>query len=202
MKHPKEETTFLMIKPDGVMRGLTGDIISRIEKNGLKIVGLKMYQPNKDQTNDHYPKDSAWIKRLGEKTKATYDKYNKNMKEELGTDSLDEAGGMVRSWLLDYLTMGPVVLMAVKGVHAVDMIRKIVGNTLPFKAEMGTIRGDYSVDSPISANQDKRAVFNMIHASETQEEAQHEFEFWFGKSEPIWDYERSDEMVMYPKPRN
>ena len=196
MNHPREEFTFLMIKPDGVMRGLAGEVISRIERNGLKIVGLKMYQPTREQTDGHYPKNPEWIKRLGEKTKSTYDTYNKSVLEEMGTDDLLEVGKMVRNWLLDYLTMGPVIMMAVKGVHAVDMIRKLVGHTLPFKAEMGTIRGDFSVDSPVSANQDKRAVFNVIHASETQEEAEHEFNFWFGANEPIWDYKRSDEMIM------
>lgn len=198
MEHPKEEATFLMVKPDGVIRGLTGEIITRVEKAGLKIVGLKMFVPTKEQVDKHYPKDESWIDRLGQKTKATYEKYDKDMMTELGTDQTMEVGKMVRSWLMDYLTMGPVVAMSVKGVHAVDMVRKIVGHTMPFKAERGTVRGDFSVDSPVSANAEKRAVFNLMHASETQDEAKHEFEHWFGNKEPIWDYERSDEMVMYP----
>ena len=69
------------------------------------------------------------------------------------------------------------------------MVRKIVGNTLPFKAEMGTIRGDFSVDSPVLANKEKRAVFNIVHASATPEEAEYEIKFWFG-SAPIYDYKR------------
>ena len=199
MKHPKEELTFLMIKPDGVQRGLTSEIVSRVERCGLKIVGLKMFKPERERVNGHYPKDKAWITRLGQKTKDTYDKYGYDMKKEQGTEDLFEMGTMIREWLLDFLTSGPVIIIAVKGVHAVDMLRKLVGNTVPSKAEMGTIRGDFSVDSPASANRDKRPLYNIVHASETQEEAEHEFKHWFGDNEPIWDYERSDEMIMFPK---
>lgn len=197
-KHPKEELTFLMVKPDGVRRGLTGEVIRRIEQVGLKIVGLKMYQPDEKQVDDHYPKDEAWITRLGQKTLATYEKYGFDAVAELGTDKAEEIGPQVRQWLIDFFKTGPVVVMAIKGVHAVDMVRKLAGPTMPADAEMGTIRGDFSVDSPASANRDKRAVYNVIHASETQDEARHEIEHWFGKGEKMWDYERSDEMVMFP----
>lgn len=197
-KHPREELTFLMIKPDGVRRGLTGEIVRRIEQTGLKIVALKMYTASKKQVDNHYPKDKAWITRLGEKTLATYSKYGYDAKAELGTNKADKIGPQVRRWLIDFMTSGPVVVMAVKGVHAVDMIRKLAGATMPSDAHMGTIRGDFSVDSAAAANRDKRAVYNMVHASETQSEAKHEIKHWFGKGEKLWDYERSDEMVMFP----
>ncbi len=198
-KHPREEITFLMIKPDGVIRGLSGEIIRRVEQVGLKIAALRMFKPTLEQVDKHYPKDKAWINRLGEKTLATYQKYGYNPLKELGTNKAQKIGPMVRKWLLDFMTSGPVVVVAIKGVHAVDMIRKLAGPTMPSDAPMGTIRGDFSVDSAASANRDRRAVYNLIHASETQDEARHEINHWFGKKEPLCDYERSDEMVMFSK---
>ena len=90
------------------------------------------------------------------------------------------------------MTSSPLVRMAIQGMHAVDMVRKIAGDTMPYKADMGTIRGDYSNDSPALANKEKRAVMNIVHASETPDEALHEIEYWFGKS-PIYDYKRHGE---------
>jgi nucleoside-diphosphate kinase len=188
-KHPKEELTFVLIKPDGVRKGLVGEIVKRIEQRDLKIVALEMFQPTKAQINDHYPKDEAWISRLGQKTLSTYQKYGYDAKAELGTEDELAIGKMVREWLVDYMTSAPLVRMAVQGIHAVDMVRKIAGPTMPYQAEMGTIRGDYSADSPALANKEKRAVMNLVHASETPEEAVHEIEFWFGKN-PIYSYKR------------
>lgn len=193
-KHPREETTFLMIKPDGVRRGLIGEVIKRIERVGLKVVALRMFQPTAKQVDDHYPKDKGWITRLGQKTIGTYEKYGYDAKAELGTDKAEEIGPMVRKWLINFMTSAPVVIMAIKGIHAVDMIRKQVGNTLPNLADLGTIRGDFSVDSPASANRDKRAVYNVVHASETSDEARHEIKHWFG-AEKIHDYKRTDDEV-------
>ncbi|MEK7174447.1 MAG: nucleoside-diphosphate kinase [Patescibacteria group bacterium] len=180
-KHPKEEITYVMIKPDGVRKGLTGEVIRRFEQRDLKIVALEMFQPTKEQINEHYPKDEAWIARLGQKTLKTYEKYGYNAKEELGTESDLEIGKMVRKWLVDYMTSAPLVRMVVQGIHAVDVVRKIAGPTLPYMADVGTIRGDFSIDSPLLANKEKRAVMNILHASETPEEAEHEIEHWFGK---------------------
>jgi len=199
--HPREEITFLMAKPDAVRRGLTGEIIRRIEQVGLKIVGLKMLRPTLKQIDDHYPKDEAWITRLGHKTLATYEKYGFDAVKELGTTDAEKIGPMVRQWLLDFMSSGPVVGMVIKGVHAVDMVRKLAGKTMPSDSELGTIRGDFSVDSAAAANRDKRAVFNLVHASETQDEAKHEIEHWFGKDQGLCDYERSDEMIKFPNPK-
>ncbi|MFH0804034.1 MAG: nucleoside-diphosphate kinase [Candidatus Zambryskibacteria bacterium] len=190
MSHFKEEKTFVMVKPDGVQKGLIGEIIKRFEQRDLKIVAIEMFQPTVEQINEHYPKDKEWITRLGGKTLATYAKYNVDPKEELGTDNDFEIGNTVRGWLVDYMTSAPLVRMVVQGLHAVDMVRKIAGVTLPCNADMGTIRGDFSVDSPILGNLEKRAVMNLVHASETAEEAKHEIEFWFGKDEKIFNYKR------------
>lgn len=196
MTNPKEEKTVFIIKPDGVKRGLIGEIISRIEKRGLKIIALDMVLASKEEMDSHYPKDEAWIKRLGEKSLANYEKYGISPKEKLGTNDPAKLGEMIRGWVLDYMTSGPIVKGVVSGVHAVDMVRKICGNSLPNLADMGTVRGDYSVDSAISANLNKRAVRNIIHASENQEEANNELDLWFEKKE-IHDYKRAEEDIMF-----
>ena len=187
---PKQERTFLMVKPDGVTRGLTGDIIERVEQRGLKIVALSMFKPTHEQMDNHYPKDKEWITRVGQKTLDTYAKYNIDANKEVGTTDAYKIGKMVRGWLIDFMTSAPLVKMVVQGIHAIDMVRKLAGPTMPFMAEMGTIRGDFSVDSAIAANQGKRAVKNIVHASETPEEAEHEINHWFSPEE-IHDYERS-----------
>src|SRR5438105_3614043 len=123
--HPKEEITFVMVKPDGVVRGLVGEITRRIERAGLKIVAIEMYQATKEEIDKHYPKDEAWIARLGTKTLTTYEKYGFDAMEEMGTNVASEIGPHVRRWLVDYMSSGPVVKMVIQGIHAVDMMRKL-----------------------------------------------------------------------------
>jgi len=189
---PREEKTFLMVKPDGVKRGLVGEIIHRLEQRNLKIIALQMVRPTREKFDGFYPKKDEWVRRLGEKTLSTYRKYGYDPVGELGTDKPEEIGPMVRGWVLDFMVSGPVVKMIVQGVHAIDMVRKVIGDTMPSKAEMGTIRGDFSVDSAASANRDKRAVHNLVHASENTEEAIHEISYWFVPLE-IHEYRRTDE---------
>jgi nucleoside-diphosphate kinase len=196
MSHPREERTVVIVKPDGVKRGLVGEIISRFERRGLKIIALEMFAATKDQVDGHYPKDKEWIERLGHKTLTNYQKYGWDAKKELGTDNPEEIGKMVRGWLIDYLTSSPLVKMVVSGIHAVDMVRKVAGPTMPAAAEMGTIRGDFSVDDATAANREKRAIHNIIHASETPEEAEHEIIFWFAPEE-VHSYKRAEEDMMF-----
>ena len=196
MEKLTQEKTLVLIKPDGIKRGLIGEIIRRIEQRGLKVIALSMFQPTKEQIHDHYPKNEAWVARLGEKTLTTYAKYGYDVVEELGTADKLEIGKMVREWLVSYMTSAPLVKMVVQGVHAVDMIRKLAGPTMPSAAEMGTIRGDYSVDSPAAANKDKRSVHNIVHASETPAEAEHEINHWF-TSDEIHSYTRAEEDLQY-----
>lgn len=186
----KKEKTYVMIKPDGVKKGLIGEIISRFEQRDLKVVALEMFMPTVDRIDNHYPKDEAWIKRLGQKTLSTYEKYGMDANKELGTADDLTIGKMVRKWLVDYMVSAPLVRMVVEGIHAVDMVRKICGATLPYLADMGTIRGDYSADSPAVANAEKRAVMNLVHASETASEAEHEIKHWFGDREVVFNYTR------------
>lgn len=193
------ERTFCMIKPDGVKRSLIGDIISRFEKSGLKIVAIHMFTPTEDQVRKHYPmSDEAWVMRLGEKSLSAFENIEADAKDVLGTIDKTEIGKRVSESLVQFMTSGPVVAMVVEGIQAIEMVRKICGHTLPFKADIGTIRGDYSVDSPSVANADFRAIHNLIHASETPKEAINEIELWFGK-ENIPSYDLGSEAIMYSK---
>ena len=196
MARLKEEKTVVLVKPDGVKRGLTGEVIRRIEQRGLKIIALDMIWATEKQMDNHYPKNEEWIRGLGEKSLATYKKYGFDPIKELGTKDALEIGKMVRKWLIDFMISGPIIKMVVKGIHAIDMTRKIVGNTIPALADMGTIRGDYSIDSPALANREKRAVRNVIHASRDKKEAEHELKEWFSPEE-IHDYKRAEEDIMF-----
>ena len=180
----------MIIKPDGVRKGLVGEILKRFEQRDMKIVALEMFVATRNEMDKHYPKEDAWVRRLGEKTMATYAKYGYDIKRDFGTSDLVRVGQVVRGWLFDYMASAPMVKMVVQGVHSVDMVRKIVGPTMPYLAEMGTIRGDFSADSPAIANAERRAVYNLVHASETPQEAKHEIEHWFGKKSAIFKYKR------------
>ena len=195
----KFERTFCMIKPDGVKRGLIGDVIHRLEKAGLKIVAMKMLVPTADQVKHHYPmSDDAWVARLGEKSLSSFDNLESDAKDVLGSDDTAVIGKGVAENLVEFMTSGPVVAMVVEGIQARDMIRKLAGHTLPFKADVGTIRGDYSVDSPAVANVEMRAIHNLFHASETAEEANNEIALWFGEDD-VPSYDLGSEAIMYAK---
>ena len=196
MKHIKQQRTLALVKPDGVKRGLTGEVISRIERRGLKLVALKMVSVDIEHLQKHFPSDDTWLGRLGDKGLKTFAEYDLNPKELMGTDDRMEIGKKVKESLFTYMTSGPIVAMVIEGLHAIDMVRKLAGHTLPVFADMGTIRGDYSVDSPAIANVEGRAIQNIMHASETPEEAANEIELWFDKNE-INSYKRADEDVMF-----
>ncbi|MBI2056396.1 MAG: nucleoside-diphosphate kinase [Candidatus Sungbacteria bacterium] len=195
-QHPKEEKTFMLVKPDGVKRGLIGECLRRIEQRGLKIIAIKLIHASEEQARKHYPGTEEWLRGMGGKTLETYQKYGKDAKAELGSDDALEIGKMIYTWNTDFLTSGPVLALAISGIHAIDMVRKIVGKTIPAFAEMGTIRGDFSVDSPVLANDGKRAIHNLVHASGDHAEAEHELAHWF-KPDEIHAYKRAEDEIMF-----
>lgn len=196
MSHPKEEKTVVLVKPDGVKRGLVGEVVRRIEQRGLKVIALKMVVPTREQAHDHYPNTDEWMRGMGAKTLENYAAYEKDPLKEVGTDDPLEIGKMAARWNVEFLTSGPIVALAVQGIHAIAMVRKIVGHTMPSKAEMGTIRGDYSVDSPTLANAERRAIHNVVHASGDEAESAHEIKHWF-KDDEIHAYKRAEEDIMF-----
>lgn len=185
-----------MIKPDGVTRGLTGTVIARFERAGLKLVGLKMVHPTQEMVERHYPSTEKWFTTVGEKTLSSYKELGMDPKEHLGTDSALEIGKIVKEWLKEFISSSPVVCMVWEGNHAIQNVRRLVGNTLPIKANPGTIRGDFTCDSPDLANVKHRPIRNIVHASGDPEEAAHEISLWFTKEE-IQEYERVDAEIIY-----
>jgi nucleoside-diphosphate kinase len=190
------ERTLVFLKPDGVQRGLVGEVIRRFERTGLKLIGMKMLWPNRKLLDRHYPNDSTFLTTIGGKTKEAFATYGLNVKKETGTDDPREIGTQVRGWLIDYVASGPVVAFVLEGIHAVSAVRKLVGDTLPYRAAPGTIRGDYAIDSPTVANLEKRPVRNLIHASGSTEEAETEIPLWFEESE-LYEYDRVDAKAMF-----
>lgn len=196
MEHIKQERTLVLLKPDGVMRGLAGEVLGRIEQRGLKIIALKMVQVDRSHLEKHFPSDPEWIKGLGNKGLKTFAEYKLDAKKHMGSDDPAEIGTKVKESLFDYMTSGPIIAAVVEGMHSIDMVRKLAGATLPVFAEMGTVRGDYSVDSPAIANVEGRAIKNIMHASETPEEANNEISLWFEPTE-LHSYKLAGEDVMY-----
>src|SRR3989338_2061328 len=189
------EQTVVLIKPDGVKRGLTGEILKRFERTGLKIVAIKMVKASDELLVKHYQSNNpATLKRWGEKTLKTYTQYGKNAKKELGTDDPMELGKMVNKWLFDYIKSGPIIAILLEGKHAVENVITLVGPTMPVASPAGTIRGDFSTDSAAYANDEKRGVMNLVHVSASIEEANLEKTLWFAPGD-IHEYKRVEEFI-------
>lgn len=176
------ERTLLLVKPDGVLRGLIGEILGRFERVGLAVIGLKLISIPREQAEQHYAEDPVWLVNLGGKTLKTYKKHGHDPLAELGTDDPATIGRMIRGWLIEYLITAPVVACVLQGPHAVEVVRKLAGETMPSDAAPGTIRGDFSTASAVAANSLRTAVRNVVHASSSVEEAEREIATWF---EPI-----------------
>lgn len=190
------EQTLVVLKPDTVSRGLVGEITARFEKVGLKIVAAKLVRVSTEHANKHYPTSrTEFIEGMGNKTLENYQKLGFDAKKELGTDNAHEIGLTIQKWLVEMITSGPVFAFVFEGPHAVELVRKLCGHTLPLLSPPGTIRGDYSFDSSYLANTAKRPIKNLIHASGTVDEAKYEIPLWF-KSDELYTYTRTDEAVM------
>jgi nucleoside-diphosphate kinase len=189
--HPKKERTFVAIKHDGVQRSLIGEIIKRIERTGLKIVAMKMFVPEQSKVEEHYSKDEAWCTKVGERTIENLGKEGKQIEK-----SALEYGQEVLSALYNYFKLGPIVGMIVEGNQSVAIVKKLVGGTEPTTSDVGTIRGDFTIDSYGISNTDGRAVRNLIHCSDKPEEAEREIKIWFTPGEII-NYRLVQEEILY-----
>jgi nucleoside-diphosphate kinase len=165
------ERTLIVFKPDSVQRGIVGEVLSRFEKAGFKIVGAKMLQPDYDHYHQHY--------------------------EGIGTLKTRKGEDIFESQLKSMM-VGPVIAMVLEGVDAVETVRKMVGSTEPKSALPGTIRGDYAHVSYGAANESGRSVSNVLHASADSTEAEAEIAHWFSDSE-LHDYEAVHEKFTQPK---
>ena len=165
------QKTLVLIKPDGVQRNLIGEIISRFEKGGLKVVEMKMLTATREILAKHYPADEEYLRIIGEKSQAAGD----------AVDDVLEQGRKVVDALREFISSGPIVAMILAGEDAITNVRKITGYTDPAKADPGTVRGDLGEDSILKANGEGRPVYNLVHASGTPEEAEKEINLWFGR---------------------
>ena len=173
------EKTLVLIKPDALKKRIAGKIISRFEMVGLSLEKVRMTKPTRGIVEKHYPDDADWLRSIGEKTVDTYKEYNLDLMKDFDTAHPLEIGKQIRNWLIKYITSGSVIAIVISGNHAVEVVRKMVGNTAPIFAGLGTIRGDFSIDSPDLADKEKRGMQNLVHASGSIEEAKKEISLWF-----------------------
>lgn len=171
-----------MIKPDGVKRGLIGEIISTFEQAGLNILQLEMRLPTKEIAEQHYPNTDEWLSTAGNRAIKGMIEAGLDPVKELSTDDPKLVGIGIKQRLVDFLCSGYVVLMILEGNLAISNVRRLIGATLPTHADPSTIRGKYSIDSPDMSFREKRAIFNLVHASGNEEEAIFEINLWFGNN--------------------
>lgn len=193
------ERTLVVLKPDALQRGIAGDVINRFEKVGLKLIGAKMMRPDRELADKHYPRDrKEFIAGMGQKTLDNYKQTGKDPIADFGTDDPHKIGLEIQGWLVDFITSDAVFAMVWEGPHAVELVRKITGSTLPSLAQPGTIRGDYSFDSSSLANEYKRPIRNLVHASGDKVEADFEVDLWFDKDE-LFSYHNVHQAHMLKK---
>ena len=173
------ERTMVLLKPDAVQRRLVGRIVGRLEDAGLDVERIGTERACASQVGQHYPEDETFLDRLGASTVRAYEAVDADCSEDFGTSDRIAIGRQVREWLIEYMTSGPVVKIILRGPEAVKTVRRIVGSTLPTEAHPGSIRGAWANDSPTIAGAQRRAVWNLVHASGTIEEAQSEIRLWF-----------------------
>lgn len=190
-RKPHQERTFVILKPDTVQRSLVGEVIRRFERTGLKLTAMKMFVPTEDKLMAHYNKDEAWFLKKGNRIIEDLKSHNLPIKKE----AIEYGKDIIRT-IVHYMTAAPVIGMVLEGNQAVAVVTKLVGTTEPSTSDVGTIRGDYTVDSYGHSSYENRAVRNLIHCSESPEEAEREIVIWFEKDE-IMDYVTAQERIMY-----
>lgn len=188
----KPERTLVILKPDTVQRSLMGEIINRIERTGLKLVAAKMIQPSTELLTEHYGKNDEWYQRKGEQRvgmmKAAGKMPDPNRPViEYGKDIIR---GTIR-----YMQVCPVLAMVWEGNQAAAVVKKLVGITDPTASDVGTIRGDYQLDSYTRSDVEQRSIRNLIHCTENADEAKREIDIWF-KPEELHDYRHINEVLL------
>lgn len=189
--HPKRERSLVILKPDAIQRSLVGTIINRIENTGLKFVAMRLVVPKAEQCWTHYNKDEVWFLKKG--TRVVDDRKAQNLPIE--KEALEYGKDIIQA-NVDFFTSGPVLAFIVEGNQSVAIVKKLVGGTEPTTSDVGTIRGDLTVDSYALSSIDNRAVRNLVHCSDSPEEAEREIPIWFKESE-ILKYRLVQEQILY-----
>lgn len=186
-----KERTLVIIKPDGIQRNLLGEIITRFERTGLKFTAFKFLVPTREQCLTHYNKDEAWFLRKGNRIIEDLKAQNLPVEKE----AMEYGRGIIDT-IVAFMTAGPVLAMVIEGNQSVNIVTKITGSTEPSTSDVGTIRGDLTVDSYGHSTYQNRAVRNLIHCSESPEEAEREIKVWFDEKE-IVAYKTAQERILY-----
>ncbi len=190
--HFSKEKTLVIIKPDGIQRSMIGEVVKRLERVGLKLVAIDMNVPTEEKIRAHYLVDPEWCVKAGQKSMEAYQKKG----IDCPFNDPAKAGEKVLNNLVKYMTAGPVVAMVWQGAHAVPIVRKLVGGTEPLSSDVGTIRGDFVLDSYQMSDLNSRSVRNIIHASGSVEDAKKEIPHWFAP-EKIINYRLIQEQILY-----
>jgi nucleoside-diphosphate kinase len=190
-KNPNKERSLVLLKTDAVQRSLVGEIIKRFEQTGLKISAIKMTEATEEQLLQHYHKDDAWYLKKGEGIVAEL----KEQGTEVTKEPIEYGKDIIRT-VVTYMMASPIVALVFEGNKAVSVVTKIVGSTEPSTSDVGTIRGDYTVDSFGHATYENRAVRNLVHQSESPEEAEREIAIWFDDKE-VMQYITAQERILY-----
>jgi len=190
-KRPNQERSLVLLKPDTVQRSLIGEVTKRFEQTGLKISAMKMIVATEAQLLEHYNKNDERYERKGKGIITELTEQGKPIEKE----PIEYGKDIIRT-VVKYMTAGPVVAMVFEGNKAVAVVSKIVGSTEPATSDVGTIRGDYTLDSYGHATYENRAVRNLVHQSESPVEAEREIKIWFTESE-IMQYVTAQERIMY-----
>lgn len=186
-----KQRTFMIVKPDGVQRNLVGEIIRRIERTGLKLVAMKFMVATPEQALAHYGKDDEWLNAKGGRRIEQMKLAGKPVTKEAKDYGQDIVNANVK-----FITAGPIVPMIWEGNEAVGVVKKIVGTTEPLTSDVGTIRGDLTIDSYDLSDNDERCVRNLVHCTSDPNETQREIDIWF-KPEEVVNYKHVNERMLY-----
>lgn len=190
-KHPHQERSFIILKPDAIQRSLIGEIITRFERKGLKFVGFKFYRPTEEHLFAHYNKDDAWFEKKGANMIANLEAQGKKPEKE----AIEYGKDIIRA-VIKEMRQSPVLAMVVEGGDAVAQVTKLVGTTEPATADIGTIRGDFTIDTYAHSTYEDRSIRNVIHCSDSVAEAEREIALWF-KEDELMQYTTAQERIMY-----
>lgn len=191
-----KEKSLLLIKPDVLQRQIVGEILTRFERKGFKIVAMKMLNATEEQVGEHYTDEESYLIGVGEKSK----KAAMERGEDVSDWNSLEIGRGFRLKNIKYLTEGPIIAMVLEGYGVINGVRKLLGSTSPSAGDVGTIRDDYSLDAYYLADTLSRSTRTMIHASDSVESAEREIKIWFTEDEICSNYETAAEKIFYDSP--
>ncbi|HEC64846.1 MAG TPA: nucleoside-diphosphate kinase [bacterium] len=192
MDPSKNSRSLIVCKPDTLQRQIVGEILTRFERKGFKVVAMKMVHVDEKFAGKHYPYDKEELKKTGSRSI----KFAKELDETPPAGTPLEIGERVRMRNIKYLSAGPVVVFVLEGVNVIEEVRKIVGSGNPANADVGTIRADFTPDSYKFGDLNNRTTRNLIHASDSDKNAKYEIDLWFDKADLV-SYETAIEKVLY-----